>query len=167
MINFVQAICSQIVGKQIQTSSPKWMSVFYFIHFAYIGRMELDRVKYWTNVSDYDLETAEAMYSTGRWLYVGFMCHQTLEKIFKAYWCSKKEENAPMSHNLLNIAQACGLNALFSSEQIMFISEIMPLNIEARYPSYKEAVGKGLNQEKCQELVNKTRELQQWIKDRL
>ena len=167
MINFAQAISSQIVGKQIQTSSPKWMSVFYFIHFAYICRMELDRVKYWTNVSDYDLETAEAMYSTGRWLYVGFMCHQTLEKIFKAYWCSKKEENAPMSHNLLNIAQACGLNALFSSEQIMFISEIMPLNIEARYPSYKEAVGKGLNQEKCRELVNKTRELQQWIKDRL
>ena len=69
--------------------SSKWVSVFYFIHFAYICRMELDRVKYWTNVSDYDLETAEAMYSTGRWLYVGFMCHQTLEKIFKAYWCSK------------------------------------------------------------------------------
>lgn len=145
----------------------KWMPVFYFIHFVYICSMELDRVKYWTDVSEYDLETAEAMYSTGRWLYVGFMCHQTLEKIFKAYWCSKKEENAPMSHNLLNIAQACGLNALFSGEQIMFISEIMPLNIEARYPSYKEAVGKGLNQEKCRELVDKTRELQQWIKDRL
>ena len=37
--------------------------------------MELDKVKYWTEISDYDLETAEAMYSTGRWLYVGFMCH--------------------------------------------------------------------------------------------
>ena len=52
--------------------------------------MELDRVKYWTEISDYDFDTAEAMYSTGRWLYVGFMCHQTLEKIFKAYWSSKK-----------------------------------------------------------------------------
>lgn len=29
--------------------------------------MELDKVKYWTEISDYDLETAEAMYSTGRW----------------------------------------------------------------------------------------------------
>ena len=63
--------------------------------------MELDKVKYWTEISDYDFETAEAMYFTGRWLYVGFMCHQTLEKIFKAYWSSKKVEPAPMSHRPL------------------------------------------------------------------
>lgn len=27
---------------------------------------------YWLDIADYDLETAEAMYSTGRWLYVAF-----------------------------------------------------------------------------------------------
>lgn len=26
----------------------------------------LDRVKYWTEISDYDLETAEVMYTSGR-----------------------------------------------------------------------------------------------------
>ena len=26
-------------------------------------------------LADYDVVTAEAMYSTKRWLYVGFMCH--------------------------------------------------------------------------------------------
>ena len=63
--------------------------------------MYVDKVKYWTEISDYDLDTAEAMFQTKRWLYVGFMCHQTIEKIFKAYWCSKIEGTGPMSHNLI------------------------------------------------------------------
>lgn len=40
--------------------------------------MDLDRIKYWSDLSDYDMETAEAMFSTGRWLYVGYMCHQVI-----------------------------------------------------------------------------------------
>ena len=97
--------------------------------------MDLDRIKYWTELSDYDLDTADAMLRTGRWLYVGYMCHQTIEKIFKAYWCSRKEEPAPYTHNLINLAQSCGLGQLLSNEQKIFIGEMMPLNIEARYPS--------------------------------
>lgn len=39
-----------------------------------------EKVTYWVEMSDYDLDTAEAMLATGRYLYVGFMCHQTIEK---------------------------------------------------------------------------------------
>lgn len=42
------------------------------------------KIKYWIELSDYDLETAEAMLLSKRYLYVGFMCHQTIEKAFKA-----------------------------------------------------------------------------------
>ena len=35
-------------------------------------------VAYWIEMSDYDLETAKAMLITGRYLYIGFMCHQTI-----------------------------------------------------------------------------------------
>jgi hypothetical protein len=38
------------------------------------------KIKYWIDLSDYDLETAEAMFQSKRFLYVGFMCHQTIEK---------------------------------------------------------------------------------------
>ena len=92
--------------------------------------MDLDKVKYWTELSDYDLETADAMFRTGRWLYVGYMCHQCIEKIFKAYWSKKKEDPVPYSHNLINLAQSCGLGQQLSEGQKGFISEIMPLNIE-------------------------------------
>ena len=46
-----------------------------------------DKVIYWVEMSDYDVETADAMLATGRYLYVGFMCHQTIEKILKGNTC--------------------------------------------------------------------------------
>jgi HEPN domain-containing protein len=59
-----------------------------------------DKVKYWIELSDYDLETAEAMLRSKRFLYVGFMCHQTIEKAFKAYFTFLKSDVAPYSHSL-------------------------------------------------------------------
>ena len=47
--------------------------------------MAVDKKLYWKEMADYDLETAEAMFTTGRWLYVGFMCHQVIEKTLKSY----------------------------------------------------------------------------------
>ena len=38
---------------------------------------------YWIEMSDYDFDTAKAMLETKRYLYVAFMCHQTIEKILK------------------------------------------------------------------------------------
>ena len=43
-----------------------------------------EKIKYWLELSDYDYETAVVMLNSKRYLYVGFMCHQTIEKILKA-----------------------------------------------------------------------------------
>jgi hypothetical protein len=43
-----------------------------------------DRVDYWLRLADYDLATARALLTTRRYLYVGFMCHQVIEKTLKA-----------------------------------------------------------------------------------
>ncbi|MDD4108880.1 MAG: HEPN domain-containing protein [Prolixibacteraceae bacterium] len=63
------------------------------------------QIKYWIDLSDYDLETAEAMLSGRRYLYVGFMCHQTIEKAFKDYFSKLKSETAPYSHSLSYLAK--------------------------------------------------------------
>ncbi|MCD4679634.1 MAG: HEPN domain-containing protein [Bacteroidales bacterium] len=126
-----------------------------------------DTVKYWIGISDYDMETADAMLISKRYLYVGFMCHQTIEKIFKAYYVQNKEEAAPHSHSLSYIAKEGGFYKSFSEDQKDFIDQIEPLNIEARYPSYKERLLKSLTEQKCQEILNNTTHLQEWIKARL
>lgn len=43
-----------------------------------------EKVNYWIDLAEYDLETAKAMLDTKRYLYVGFMSHQTIEKGMKA-----------------------------------------------------------------------------------
>ena len=46
--------------------------------------------------------TAQAMLETKRFLYVGFMCHQVIEKMLKAYWSNVLEEPALKIHSLSN-----------------------------------------------------------------
>jgi len=125
------------------------------------------KVKYWIELSDYDLETSEAMLLSKRYLYVGFMCHQTIEKAFKAYYTKLKSETAPFIHSLSLLAKKGDFYESFSEEQKEFIDQIEPLNIEARYPSHKERLMKSLSELKCIEIIGKTKELQKWIKKKL
>jgi len=126
-----------------------------------------DKVKYWLELSDYDFETAEAMLSSGRYLYVGFMCHQTVEKILKAYFTKVKKETAPFTHSLSNLVGKADLWDNFSEEQKETIDLLEPLNIETRYPTYKERLLKSLTKEKCEVLISKTNDLRTWIKMKL
>ena len=126
-----------------------------------------DKVKYWLELSDYDLDTALAMLNSKRYLYVGFMCHQTIEKIFKAYYTSLQFEAAPYTHSLSYLAKKGEFYEEFTEDQKDFIDQIEPLNIEARYPSHKERLLKSLTHEKCLEIIEHTKELQQWIKKKL
>jgi HEPN domain-containing protein len=126
-----------------------------------------DKVKYWVELSDYDMETALAMLNSKRYLYVGFMVHQTIEKIFKAYYTFLKSETAPFSHSLSYLAKKGNFYEKFTEDQKDFIDQIEPLNIEARYPSHKERLLKSLTHEKCLEIIEKSKELQQWIKEKL
>ena len=126
-----------------------------------------EKVKYWMELSDYDLETAEAMLSSKRYLYVGFMCHQTIEKIFKAYFTRLKNETAPFTHGLSYLAKKGDFYDDFSEGQKEFIDQIEPMNIEVRYPSHKERMFKSLTEEKCIEILSETKNMQQWIKLKL
>ena len=58
--------------------------------------MATDKVAYWIDIADYDMDTAETLYSGGRWLYVAFMCHQVIEKTLKAYWCGTQPTEHPI-----------------------------------------------------------------------
>ncbi len=126
-----------------------------------------EKVKYWTDLSDYDFETALAMMQTGRYLYVGFMCHQTIEKIFKAYFNSYNSEPAPFTHSLISLAKKTNIYDSLSEKFKDFIDILEPLNIEARYPSHKERLMKSLTKERCQSILDNTKELKIWITEKL
>ena len=126
-----------------------------------------DKATYWIEMSDYDFDTAKAMLETKRYLYVAFMCHQTIEKILKAYWSNVLEEPPLKIHSLSRLAEKSGLDKDMSEEQTDFIDELEPLNIEARYPSYKERLMKSLTADRCKKLIEQTDKLRIWIKSKL
>ncbi|MBF0408758.1 MAG: HEPN domain-containing protein [Candidatus Riflebacteria bacterium] len=126
-----------------------------------------DQTDYWKEMSDYDIETAEAMLKSKRYLYVGFMSHQAVEKILKACFVKKNDDIAPFSHSLSYIAKKAQIYEHFSEEQKMFIDMLEPMNIECRYPTHKEQLLTSLTEEKCKEILDKSKELQTWIKQRL
>lgn len=126
-----------------------------------------DKIKYWVEMSDYDIETANAMLVSKRYLYVGFMCHQAIEKILKAYWSMKREDPPLKIHSLMRLAEMSGIDEFMSEEQKDFVDTIEPLNIEARYPSRKERLLKSLTPERCKQIIETTNELQIWIKSKL
>ena len=129
--------------------------------------MQQDKVKYWVELADYDFETVQAMFETKRFLYVGFMCHQVIEKMLKAYWSNVLEEPALKIHSLSRLAEKSGLDKDMSEKQTDFIDSLEPLNIEARYPSYKDRLMNTLTEDRCRELIKQTDKLRLWIKNRL
>lgn len=126
-----------------------------------------DKTEYWIDMAEYDLETARVMLQGGRYLYVGFMCHQVIEKIFKGYYVLIKKDNPPFTHNLRYLAQESGLFKKMDENQKDLVELVGPLNIEARYPTYKEKILKALNKERCEDILKKTEELLQWTKSKL
>lgn len=126
-----------------------------------------DKVKYWIEIAAYDLETAHAMLKSSRFLYVGFMCHQVIEKILKGYYVAIKEETPPYTHNLTYLAEKSDLYQSMAELYKNTLDLLGPLNIQARYPTHKEKLMQSLNKNRCQEIITQTEELYQWIKQQL
>lgn len=125
------------------------------------------KTTYWIELAEYDLETARVMLRGGRFLYVGFMCHQVIEKALKAYYVNVEDGIPPYIHNLRRLASETSVYDQMSDEQRELLATLEPLNIEARYPTYKEDLARTLSQEFCGDLLRRTEGLYLWIKQQL
>src|SRR6056297_2532511 len=110
-------------------------------------------IQYWIEMSDYDLETAAAMLEKGRYLYVGFMAHQCIEKMLKAYYISETGEEPPFIHDLWRLIEKSELKTHIREQYADFIDELQPLNIEARYPRDKKKLMELLTYDYCRGLT--------------
>ncbi len=123
------------------------------------------KAAYWLDAAEYDLQTAKAMLETKRYLYVGFMCHQTIEKALKGVFVTRKpEDELPYIHSPVRLANLSGVSNEMSEEQLSLLDTLAPLNIEARYPLHKERLLASLTPKRCEELITKTEVLLIWLK---
>ena len=126
-----------------------------------------EKANKWLEIVSEDLSVAEVLYKTGHWLYVGFMCHQVIEKTLKAYWCVCRDDDPPYLHDHVRSAKGCGIYTKMSEEQKDFLEGIKRLNIEARYQEVKNAVARSLNHDNTSKILETTKQMHAWILQRL
>lgn len=92
------------------------------------------------------------MLESKRFLYVGFLCHQVAEKCLKAHFWHTHKRESPRTHNLLLLSQEAKVDQILDEGHFVLFNELMPLNIQARYPEDKELLLKALTASRCKDL---------------
>jgi HEPN domain-containing protein len=125
-----------------------------------------DEEKYlhWVKLAEYDMETAEAMFKSGRWLYVIIMCQQALEKLCKALYVLYIDDDVPHIHNIRAIFERFS-DKLSSSntEYNSLFDTLTSFYIQGRYTDYESTYRDTLTKGSSQETLKKAKEAFSWL----
>lgn len=114
------------------------------------------QIDYWRKTSEGDVETAEILVKSGKYIEGMFFCHLSIEKIIKALVVKKTEEIPPKWHDLFNLCELAHVE--YTEEQQSFMQILMKYQLEGRYPEYYP---KAPAVEKINDYLYKTKELLQ------
>ena len=112
--------------------------------------------------AQYDIDTAEHMFKTGRYIYVVFMCHLAIEKMLKAVAAEANDTVPPRTHNLLYLTKLAGIT--FSEPQFEFISKINNASIVTRYPEDFSRLIEAYPENIVSSYLERTKEVITWLK---
>jgi len=126
-----------------------------------------DKVEYWLDLCDDDMTTAKWLLQGKRLLHTAFYCHQISEKDLKAAIASRTIDVPPKIHDLIKLAEKSNVYGKLTDEQLSFLEELNPFNIEARYPDYKMKIQETLTVEICEGILKETEGFLCWIKTEL
>ena len=125
-----------------------------------------EKVTHWLNIADYDMETAHAMLQTKRYLYVGFMCQQVIEKALKAV-IAAKDTTPPKIHRLRKLAELSNIYETLTDGQQDLLNTLSSLYLNSRYEQQKLELAASLSPDKCEKILSETEDLLCWIKQQL
>jgi HEPN domain-containing protein len=122
------------------------------------------RPKYeeWFRQSDYDLEVADTMLTTGRNIYCIFMCHLSLEKALKGLYIKRTGKFPVKSHNLIYFVEETGL--ALTPDASDFVKNLNRVSVPTRYPTDLEKLQRTYTKELTLNILTQSQEIQQWIK---
>lgn len=146
-----------------EASKVEFAGLAFFLNGATLKTMHKGEViGKWLEKADYDLSAAESMHRSGHFLYVAFLCQQAAEKTLKAFWCSRKEDVPPYTHNLATLAESMELT--LTEKQKNLLDRLNRYYIVGRYPSFKQKMATTLNADSAKDLLSQTKEFVQWCK---
>jgi HEPN domain-containing protein len=111
----------------------------------------------WLERAEYDLDTAEAMVTTARYIYAVFMCQQAVEKSFKALLASQGREVPPI-HNLRRLAEASGTVRALDQEDLKKLDFLSQYYLNARYKEDIQELSRQVGEDMARQFVDFARE---------
>jgi HEPN domain-containing protein len=121
-----------------------------------------DSVVNWIKSSNYDIKTAEHMLETGRYVYVLFMCHLSVEKLLKALYEAVLRKIPPKTHNLIYLSKSIGLE--IPENHLRTLESLNDLSIVTRYPEDMDTLIKSFKKDRVEEYLRRTKALLRWLK---
>ena len=112
--------------------------------------------------AEYDFQTAESLFKSGRYIYVVFMCHLAIEKMLKAIAAETTKDIPPKTHSLIfliKLAETQLPQVLFD-----FVTKINNASIVTRYPEDFPTLLKVYPKNVTMEYLKTTREVIQCLK---
>jgi HEPN domain-containing protein len=127
----------------------------------------LNKVEYWIELCDDDVKAAKAMFESKNYLWTGFICHLIAEKALKAAIANITSDFPPKTHDLPKLASQTDFYDELPIQYKDLLNMLTPLQIEARYPEYKEKINALLTEYYCKGILKETEGLLCWIKQKL
>jgi HEPN domain-containing protein len=115
----------------------------------------------WIALAKYDLDTADHMLNTGRYLYVIFLCHLALEKMLKAHVTETTQAIPSKSHDLIYLIKKSEIDV--PQAYLEFLGKINAASIPTRYPEDLQRALADYPIEIAKDYLLQTQEIIRWL----
>jgi HEPN domain-containing protein len=124
-----------------------------------------EKYEYWLEIAQYDLDTADAMFATGRWLYVVLMCQQAIEKLVKGLFSFYLDGNPPKTHNIVWLANRLSdkFSVPISDDKNELFTALSKYYIGNRYPDFISKLSESVDKPETKRILEKSKEVFAWL----
>jgi HEPN domain-containing protein len=124
-----------------------------------------EKYEYWLDTAQYDIDTADAMLKSGRWLYVVFMCQQAIEKLCKGLYILYIDDNVPRIHAIRQLVDRFSdkIHDPVGVERYALFDRLSSFYIEGRYTDYKEKLSSAIDKQEAKAILTQTKEAFAWL----
>ncbi|MBI2346285.1 MAG: HEPN domain-containing protein [Deltaproteobacteria bacterium] len=117
----------------------------------------------WIRHSEADFGTAQFLLRARKYLYVGFMCQQAVEKLLKAVICQEMDVTPPRTHNLIALGDL--IDARMNDHQRGIMTALTEYYLNNRYPEVKVALARRLTGPVARQVLQGTEAIIQWLRE--
>jgi HEPN domain-containing protein len=124
-----------------------------------------EKYDYWLDIAQYDLDTAQSLLSSKRWLYVVFMCQQAIEKLIKGLYVCYVDDNIPRIHNVRALIERFEdkLPEPISKDKKLLFMDLSSYYLNNRYPEYMTKLSASIGETEARGVLQKTKEVFAWL----